>query len=65
MKNIKANNKGQISFGANSPNLQGSDNRFNFKVIDKKSFGGGFFMGVLSSLLASYIWTLIQNHFVK
>lgn len=63
MNNIKAKKGGQISFGDNSPNVKGSKNRFNLKKIDRKSFWGGFLTGVLSSLIASIIWSLIQNYF--
>ena len=63
MNNIKATKNGQISFGDNSPNVQGNNNQFKLKQIDKKSFIGGFVLGILSSLIASFIWSLIQNYF--
>lgn len=63
MNKIKADKGGQISFGDNSPNVQGVNNRFNFKKIDRKSFWGGFLTGVFSSLIASVIWSLIQKYF--
>jgi hypothetical protein len=59
MTKIKATKKGQISFGDNSPNVQGKGFKFTIKNIDTKSFLGGLITGILSSLIAAYIWSLI------
>jgi hypothetical protein len=76
MNKVKANKGGQISFGNESPNFQGNGNTYgdespNFqgngntyrsnKNVRVKLFLGGFFSGIVASLIAALIYKWIFN----
>lgn len=62
MKNIRdsiiATNGGQIS------NIRIKKKNY-FSIENKKSFWSGFFLGIISSLMASGIWFLIQKLWIE
>jgi len=60
MVEIKADNGSQISFGKKSPNVAGNDNKID-NHFDKISFTYGIITGIITSVLGSFIWKIIEE----